>query len=230
MTRAQRVEQVLADLLQRRAAGELVSDQQIITEHADLQPELADALSFTKRIVEARERPSASEILPAEPLRLLSHEELDAPIQLSAIDENADGPTEQDSPPKVSGYTVVNEIARGGQAVVYRARQHSTEQLVAIKVLFGGRFASPQSRARFDREASILATLNHPDIVGIIDRGRTADGFDYIVMPFIEGPDVRRILRHNWSQSWPTRSRETVREAGPRRGGMLTPATSCTAT
>ena len=85
------------------------------------------------------------------------------------------------------GYQILSEISRGGQAAVYKAIQESTGRKVAIKVLPGGALASSRSRARFDREARILAGLDHPNVVSIIDRGRTADGSFFLVMQFIDG-------------------------------------------
>jgi formylglycine-generating enzyme required for sulfatase activity/tRNA A-37 threonylcarbamoyl transferase component Bud32 len=89
--------------------------------------------------------------------------------------------------PRIVGYTLLGEISRGGQASVYRAVQEATDRTVAVKVMPGGPFATSRARARFDREAHILASLDHPNIVGILDRGRTADGSFYIVMDFVDG-------------------------------------------
>lgn len=79
--------------------------------------------------------------------------------------------------------------------VVYKARQLSVDRLVAIKVMQhdaaddGLRFAE-----RFRLEALAMARLSHPGIVQVFDAGRTADGLLYIVMEFVEGTDVARIL------------------------------------
>lgn len=89
--------------------------------------------------------------------------------------------------PGIEGYQVIREISRGGQAVVYEAIQQSTSRKVAIKVLHGGGFTGPKERARFDREVQVLAALNHPNVVQVIDRGTTGDGSWYLVMPYIDG-------------------------------------------
>ena len=87
----------------------------------------------------------------------------------------------------IEGYRLVRELGRGGQAVVYEAVQKSTTRRVAIKVLTAGRFAGPQERRRLEREAQVLAALNHPNVVQVIDRGVTKEGFYYLVMGYVVG-------------------------------------------
>jgi len=72
------------------------------------------------------------------------------------------------------GYELIREIHRGGQGVVYLALQRATKRKVAIKVLHQGPFAGEKDRQRFEREVEILAQLNHPNIVAVIDSGSTA--------------------------------------------------------
>ncbi len=92
--------------------------------------------------------------------------------------------------PEISGYDQLVELRRGGQGVVYRARQRSTGQAVAIKVLLDGTFASDRSRLRFQREAELVARLRHPSIVRIYDSGTTADGQMYYVMEYVDGAPI----------------------------------------
>src|SRR5262249_42701258 len=73
------------------------------------------------------------------------------------------------------------------QGVVYRALQTATHRQVAIKMLRDGAFASTRQRFRFERETDLLAALNHPSIVTIFDKGRTAEGQDYLIMEGISG-------------------------------------------
>src|SRR5439155_1574759 len=94
----------------------------------------------------------------------------------------------------VPGYVVVREISRGGQAVVFEAVQKSTGRRVAVKVLREGPFASAQERARFDREVHVLAALNHPGIVRVVDRGVTAGGSRFLVMDYVSGRPLDEFL------------------------------------
>lgn len=88
--------------------------------------------------------------------------------------------------PVIPGYALLGEPWRGGQGVVYRAVQQSTQRQVAIKLLREGPFVGPRELARFDREVNVLARLNHPNIVTIYDRGRI-DGCFYYVMDYVPG-------------------------------------------
>jgi predicted Ser/Thr protein kinase len=89
-------------------------------------------------------------------------------------------------PDSFTGYTILREVHRGGQGVVYQAVQESTSRKVAIKVLREGPFASEADRARFGREVEILGQLNHPSIVAIHDTGVGA-GHHFLVMDYISG-------------------------------------------
>ena len=187
-SRAQQIDDIIFDLLQRRAAGISLADDQVLTDHPELQPELGEALSFASRLRKAT-APSLGRLGD-----LLTDEELDAPISISSTDEWA-GCGRSKPPSRLVGYTLEVEIGRGGQAVVYRAVQHSTGRKVAVKVLPGGHFATDRARARFFREAELLAKLDHPGLVTIIDRGRSDDGSWFLVMPFIDGSSLNEVLK-----------------------------------
>jgi serine/threonine protein kinase len=83
-------------------------------------------------------------------------------------------------------YTILRELHRGGQGVVYLARQKQPPRDVALKVLREGPFANPGDHARFEREIQVLAGLRHPNIISVHDSG-TAGGFFYYAMDYIEG-------------------------------------------
>jgi len=91
-------------------------------------------------------------------------------------------------------YDIIREVHRGGQGVVYEARQRSIPRTVAVKVLHTGPFAGETDRVRFEREISILAQLRHRNIVGILDRG-DACGCHYLVMDFVDGRPLDRYAR-----------------------------------
>jgi tetratricopeptide (TPR) repeat protein/predicted Ser/Thr protein kinase len=99
--------------------------------------------------------------------------------------------------PEIAGYDVLVEERRGGQGVVYRARQRSTNRTVAIKVLLDGLCASDTTRLRFEREAGLIAHLRHPNIVRVHDSGVTPDGRLFFVMEYVQGkPLDDPSLRH----------------------------------
>src|SRR5262249_7637638 len=78
------------------------------------------------------------------------------------------------------------EIGRGGMGVVYRARQLGLKRLVALKMVLASPYASPQHRARFQREAEILARLRHPNVVQIHEVGEQ-EGVPFFCMEYMEG-------------------------------------------
>jgi serine/threonine protein kinase/tetratricopeptide (TPR) repeat protein len=97
-------------------------------------------------------------------------------------------------PDTIPGYEIIKEIHRGGQGVVYQAIQKATKRKVAVKVMREGPFAGPRDRVRFEREVEILAQMNHPNIVSIIDSGQASGagiaaggGAFYFVMDYISG-------------------------------------------
>lgn len=98
--------------------------------------------------------------------------------------------------PTLPGYDLLRELDRGGQGVVYQAIQKSTGRMVAVKVLRGGSLVDGTERLRFEREVSILAQLNHPNIIGILDRGDAA-GIHYLVMDYVDGCPLDRYAREH---------------------------------
>jgi eukaryotic-like serine/threonine-protein kinase len=84
---------------------------------------------------------------------------------------------------------LIEEIARGGMGVVYRARQRSLDRAVAVKLLRFGPHASPEHVKRFRVEANSAASLQHPNIVAIHEVG-VHRGEHYLVMDLVDGPNL----------------------------------------
>jgi eukaryotic-like serine/threonine-protein kinase len=94
-------------------------------------------------------------------------------------------------------YVVLDLVGVGGMGRVYRAEQRMLGRTVAIKVVHPHLLSDEQSVARFYNEAKAASRLNHPNSVSIIDFGRTDDGILYLVMEYLQGRDLARIIRED---------------------------------
>src|SRR5262245_14533861 len=99
-----------------------------------------------------------------------------------------------DSRFRFGDYELLEEIARGGMGVVYRARQRSLGRIVAVKMLLFAGLAGPERLRRFRNEAMAAAALEHTNIVRVLDAGEH-EGQPFIVMEFISGTDLGQLAR-----------------------------------
>lgn len=95
----------------------------------------------------------------------------------------------------IEGYRVLEELSRGGQAIVYKAIQKATKRLVAVKVLQGMQM-SGRSQFRFEREVDLVANMQHNNIVTIYDSG-IAQGQYYYAMEYIVGSPLDSYVKKN---------------------------------
>lgn len=95
---------------------------------------------------------------------------------------------------KLGPYEILSALGAGGMGEVYRAKDTRLGREVAVKVLPEHLSANPEVRARFEREAKTVSSLNHPNICTLFDVGREGE-IDYLVMELIEGETLAQRLR-----------------------------------
>jgi len=102
-------------------------------------------------------------------------------------------------PPRlhIPGYELCELLGKGGMGTVYRAKQLSLERTVAIKVLNEDLAKHASFVRRFEKESGALASLCHPNITTIIDRGHVDDVY-YFVMEYVGGPSLRQRLNRDF--------------------------------
>ncbi|MCB1275733.1 serine/threonine-protein kinase [Prosthecobacter sp.] len=89
---------------------------------------------------------------------------------------------------------VLELLGAGGMGAVYKARQPKLDRFVALKILSSDLAGDPAFAERFDREARVLARLNHPNIVTVFDSGM-AGPFAYLMMEFVDGVNLRQSMK-----------------------------------
>ena len=162
---------VIAAYMLAVEAGEVPNRQELL----DRQPEHADALRAFFADLDRMDRVDS-------PLRLAGGLEATGAAE-------ANGPA---APPTVryfGDYELLEEVARGGMGMVYKARQVSLNRLVALKMILAGSFASSREIQRFRAEAEAAANLDHPHIVPIHEVGEH-EGQQYYSMKFVEGTSL----------------------------------------
>jgi len=95
---------------------------------------------------------------------------------------------------KLRGYSKLTQLSQGGMATLYRGVQDSLNRVVVIKFLSKSFLGHDKAEQLFDQESLIIAQLNHPNIIHVIDRGISEDGNPYFVMEYIEGTDLEKAI------------------------------------
>src|SRR3972149_5985834 len=95
---------------------------------------------------------------------------------------------------QLGSYQVIAPLGEGGMAAVYKAPPPAMDRYVALKILPRHFASDPLFVGRFQQEAKVIAKLQHPHILPVFDFGE-ADGYTYLVMPFVESGTLTELLR-----------------------------------
>ena len=98
-------------------------------------------------------------------------------------------------------YEILERIGTGGMAVVYKAKCHRLNRLVAIKILKSDLAQNEEFRRRFNAESQAVAQLSHPNIVSVYDVSRGGDT-EYIVMELIDGITLKQYMEKRGQLNW----------------------------
>lgn len=173
--REERLGRILADYLHAVEAGAPPDRAELMKQY----PELADELGSFFRNRELMER-------IAQPIKE------QAPALVETIGLSAGANSGVGAAIRYFGdYELLEEIARGGMGVVFRARQTSLNRIVAVKMILSGQLASPADVQRFKTEAEAAAGLDHPHIVPIYEVGEH-EGQHYFSMKLVEGGSLAK--------------------------------------
>ena len=212
--RVQTIRQVVNDCIERRAAGEAISDESLVAAHPELMPELADALR-NLRMIEQAERQVSTTQTPGLHLRcphchnaieLVDDTSLSDVVcpscgsHFSLVDEPQS--FQADELETVGHFKLLDKLGAGAFGSVWSAQDLELDRRVAIKIPRKGQL-TPQDSEKFIREARATAQLSHPNIIPVHEVGREGDRV-YIVSDFVHGVNLA---------DWLTQQHATPREA-----------------
>jgi WD40 repeat protein/tRNA A-37 threonylcarbamoyl transferase component Bud32 len=173
-SKEERVNQLIADYLQAVQAGRVPNRQELLAGHPELAAELNSFFADQDRFQQMAEPLRNAAPAAAEQATLAPGETAAGPLGVVRY---------------FGDYELLEEIARGGMGVVYKARQVTLNRIVALKMILAGQLASESDVKRFRAEAEAAANLDHPNIVPIYEIGEHA-GFQYFSMKLIEGGNL----------------------------------------
>ena len=91
-------------------------------------------------------------------------------------------------------YEIISQLGQGGMGAVYKARDNELDRLVALKIIRPELTTNPEMLKRFKQELILARQVTHRNVIRIFDLGQ-ADGFKFITMEYLEGQDLRAVLR-----------------------------------
>lgn len=197
------LQSVIAEILDAERHGEVVDRDALLAQHPQLADSLREFFVGHDRIKSAVDFDSPT-VPPAKSEQRFCTDDDQTLPPSAACDEDATvtGNTSGTDGESFSvgervryfgDYELVEEIARGGMGVVFKARQLNLNRTVALKMILAGQFAGQEDVQRFYTEAEAAANLDHPGIVPIFEIGE-CDGQHYFSMGYVEGQSLSQRL------------------------------------
>ena len=192
---------LIAEILEAENRGESVDRDAMLNEYPELADSLRDFFTDHDRMKDAADQEDPT--LPPDgsgidaPTIPPNQDEATMPPRLAGEDPtlpptqpaSTDGPVVGDQVRYFGDYELLEEIARGGMGVVFKARQINLNRIVALKMILSGELAGKEEVQRFKSEAESAARLDHPGIVPIFEIGEIS-GQHYFSMGFVEGESL----------------------------------------
>jgi serine/threonine-protein kinase len=166
--RSERLQSILVSYIEAAEKGRAPGREEFLALHPEFAAELTEFLDGRQRIERV-----APPTPPAAEMPTLAPGESAPAAPLGTVRYFGD-------------YELLEEIARGGIGVVYKARQVSVNRVVALKMILSGQLAGAEDVRRFKAEAEAAANLDHPNIVPIYEVGEH-QGQQYFSMKLIDG-------------------------------------------
>ncbi len=192
--REQRLYEILAAYFEAVEAGRSPDRAEWMARYPERAEEIAAFLDEQDRLLRLTEplRPTTGELAASDPEPAAGMTGSGPTAGQDPVEGSADYPSGT-RVRYIGDYELLDEIARGGMGVVFRARQRSLNRPVALKMLLDESLASEADERRFRREAEAAANLDHPHIVPIFEVGRH-DGRSYFSMKMVEGGSLAERL------------------------------------
>jgi eukaryotic-like serine/threonine-protein kinase len=192
--RKRRLHGLVAAYLEAVEAGRAPDRQDLLRGHPDLADDLRAFFANHDRLAQL-----------GEPLRAARPSPATTP---AALGEPAPGDPALGRVRYFGDYELLEEVARGGMGIVFKARQVSLNRVVALKMVLAGQFASDADVQRFRAEAETAANLDHPNIVPIHEVGQH-EGQHYFSMKLIEGGSLSQAMA---TGRWPLAGNAGMRQ------------------